>query len=134
MVFSSVKRQHRKNDLAGICISCVICTREYNHGSYTPSEASLTALCSCIIFTSGGNAKRSLLPRRIFALHCLPYFGKSLQRARQTEKSRRHVPAGIRRKKKAWGPDHTSTLDTVNNLGLLYSDQGKLAEAEALYL
>jgi tetratricopeptide (TPR) repeat protein len=31
---------------------------------------------------------------------------------------------------KAWGPEHTSTLDTVNNLGLLYADQGKLAEAE----
>ena len=24
---------------------------------------------------------------------------------------------------KAWGPDHTSTLDTVNNLGLLYANQ-----------
>jgi tetratricopeptide (TPR) repeat protein len=27
----------------------------------------------------------------------------------------------------------TSTLSTVNNLGLLYADQGKLAEAEAMY-
>ena len=34
---------------------------------------------------------------------------------------------------KAWGPEHTSTLDTVNNLGLLYADQGKLAEAEKMY-
>ncbi|KAI9893041.1 MAG: hypothetical protein M1814_000925 [Vezdaea aestivalis] len=34
---------------------------------------------------------------------------------------------------KALGPDHTSTLDTVNNLGALYSDQGKLTEAEAMY-
>src|SRR5207248_979101 len=31
---------------------------------------------------------------------------------------------------KALGPEHTSTLDTVNNLGSLYRDQGKLAEAE----
>ena len=23
---------------------------------------------------------------------------------------------------KAWGPDHTSTLETVNNLGNLYAD------------
>ncbi|CAF9940046.1 hypothetical protein IMSHALPRED_001733, partial [Imshaugia aleurites] len=29
---------------------------------------------------------------------------------------------------KALGPEHKSTLDTVNNLGLLYADQGKLAE------
>ncbi len=36
-------------------------------------------------------------------------------------------------KEKAWGPDHTSTLDTVNNLGLLYADQGKLVEAEEMY-
>jgi tetratricopeptide (TPR) repeat protein len=34
---------------------------------------------------------------------------------------------------KAWGPDHTSTLETFNNLGLLYADQGKLEEAEKMY-
>lgn len=34
---------------------------------------------------------------------------------------------------KAWGPDHTSTLDTVNNLGLLYANQGKHGEAEKMY-
>ena len=36
-------------------------------------------------------------------------------------------------KEKAWGPDHTSTLDTVNNLGNLYKSQGKLDEAEKMY-
>jgi len=34
---------------------------------------------------------------------------------------------------KAWGPDHTSTLNTVNNLGALYADQGKHGEAEKMY-
>ena len=34
---------------------------------------------------------------------------------------------------KAWGPEHTSTLDTVNNLGSLYKDQGRHQEAEAMY-
>ena len=34
---------------------------------------------------------------------------------------------------KALGLDHTSTLQTVNNLGLLYHDQGKLAEAEQMF-
>ena len=33
----------------------------------------------------------------------------------------------------ALGPGHTSTLRTVNNLGNLYRDQGKLAEAEQMY-
>ncbi|KAJ5901698.1 hypothetical protein N7495_002226 [Penicillium taxi] len=36
-------------------------------------------------------------------------------------------------KEKALGPDHTSTLTTVNNLSLLYSDQGKLKDAEDSY-
>ena len=31
------------------------------------------------------------------------------------------------------GPIHISTLDTVNNLGNLYTDQGKLDEAEKIY-
>jgi tetratricopeptide (TPR) repeat protein len=34
---------------------------------------------------------------------------------------------------KAWGPEHTSTLSTVNNLANLYADQGKLVEAEQMY-
>ena len=34
---------------------------------------------------------------------------------------------------KAWGPDHTKTLDTVNNLGVLYADLGKLEQAEHMY-
>ncbi|KAL6406436.1 Nucleoside phosphorylase [Ilyonectria robusta] len=36
-------------------------------------------------------------------------------------------------KEKAWGPDHISTLHTVNNLGSLYADQGRLQDAEAMY-
>lgn len=33
---------------------------------------------------------------------------------------------------KALGLEHTSTLDTVNNLGIFYRDQGRLAEAEEM--
>ena len=36
-------------------------------------------------------------------------------------------------REKALNPDHTSTLETVHNLGVLYRDQGKLAEAEQMY-
>jgi Tfp pilus assembly protein PilF len=36
-------------------------------------------------------------------------------------------------KEKALGAEHTSTLITVNNLGALYADQGRLAEAEAMH-
>jgi tetratricopeptide (TPR) repeat protein len=34
---------------------------------------------------------------------------------------------------KAFGPDHTSTLRAVNNLGMLYQDQGKLELTEQMY-
>ena len=34
---------------------------------------------------------------------------------------------------KAWGAEHTSTLDTVNNLAVLYYNQGKIVEAEEMY-
>jgi tetratricopeptide (TPR) repeat protein len=34
---------------------------------------------------------------------------------------------------KAWGPEHTSTLNTVNNLGDLYRNQGRLEDAETMY-
>jgi Tfp pilus assembly protein PilF len=34
---------------------------------------------------------------------------------------------------KAWGPEHTETIDTVNNLGLLYADLGRLDEAEKVF-
>jgi tetratricopeptide (TPR) repeat protein len=40
----------------------------------------------------------------------------------------------LRGKEKAWGAEHTSTLQTVNNLGNLYADQGKMAEAEEMYV
>jgi len=36
-------------------------------------------------------------------------------------------------KEKAWGPDHTSTLATIGNLGNLYKNQGKLVKAEQMY-
>ncbi|CAJ2505559.1 Uu.00g129530.m01.CDS01 [Anthostomella pinea] len=36
-------------------------------------------------------------------------------------------------KEKLLGPNHISTLDTVNNLGNLYSDQDRLKEAEEMY-
>jgi tetratricopeptide (TPR) repeat protein len=36
-------------------------------------------------------------------------------------------------KKKALGPDDSSTLNTVHNLGLLFKDQGNFKEAEEMY-
>jgi tetratricopeptide (TPR) repeat protein len=47
------------------------------------------------------------------------------------------VKSGLRRWldgfAEVWGPQHTSTLNTVNNLGNLYADLGRLEEAETMY-
>jgi tetratricopeptide (TPR) repeat protein len=37
-------------------------------------------------------------------------------------------------KEEALRPDHISILQTVNNLGNLYTNQNKLAEAEKMYI
>jgi len=50
--------------------------------------------------------------------------------ARRGEKMYQRALQGY---EKAWGPGHTSILITVNNLGNLYADQGKLDEAEEMY-
>jgi hypothetical protein len=40
----------------------------------------------------------------------------------------------LRGSEEALGPKHTLILIIVNNLGLLYADQGKLAEAKKMYI
>ena len=60
--------------------------------------------------------------------------GLSLPGPGQAGRGREDVLVGtVRIREGAQGPDHTSTLDTVNNLGVLYVDQDKLDEAEKMY-
>ena len=47
--------------------------------------------------------------------------------------SREDVLLTLAGKEKALGPDHTSTLNTVNNLGLLYVTKASWIEAEKMY-
>jgi hypothetical protein len=49
-----------------------------------------------------------------------------------TEAERMRMQA-LKGYKKAWEPEHTSTLDTVNNLGNPCRVQGRLKEAEEIY-
>ncbi|PVH90016.1 hypothetical protein DL98DRAFT_380525, partial [Cadophora sp. DSE1049] len=53
--------------------------------------------------------------------------GKLLVKAEQI------LQRALQGKEKALGPNYTSTLDTVNNLGNLYIYQGRLVEAEQIY-
>ncbi|KIJ40800.1 hypothetical protein M422DRAFT_173170, partial [Sphaerobolus stellatus SS14] len=49
------------------------------------------------------------------------------------EDAERMYERALAGKEKALGPNHTSTLGTVNNLGILYSDLGRLEDAERMY-
>lgn len=40
----------------------------------------------------------------------------------------------LARYEKALGPEHTLTLFIMNNLGILYQDQGKLKNVEDMYV
>jgi tetratricopeptide (TPR) repeat protein len=64
-----------------------------------------------------------------WAMHMLGYLYADQGKLDEAEKM---LQRALRGYEKAWGPDHTSTLDTVNNLGNLYADQGKLDEAEKM--
>jgi tetratricopeptide (TPR) repeat protein len=65
-----------------------------------------------------------------WAYHRLGYLFADQGKLEEAEKMYERALRGY---EKAWGPDHTSTLDTVNNLGNLYKNQGKLEEAEKMY-
>jgi tetratricopeptide (TPR) repeat protein len=64
------------------------------------------------------------------ALHGLGVLYSNQGKLKAAEEMYQRALAGY---EKALGPDHTSTLSTVNNLGYLYSEQGKLKEAGEMY-
>ena len=64
-------------------------------------------------------------------LHSIAYLLGDWESSKEVEEM---YLRALRGKEKAWGADHTSTLDTVNNLGLLYAAQGKMEQAEELYM
>ncbi|KAL9084632.1 MAG: hypothetical protein Q9165_007987 [Trypethelium subeluteriae] len=63
----------------------------------------------------------------------LQRFGDMYSDQGRLDKAEKMYQRALQGTEKAWGPDHTSTLDTVNNLGLLYVDLGRLDEAEKMY-
>ena len=64
-------------------------------------------------------------------LHQVAYFMKDWESSQEVEILYLRALRGY---EEAWGAEHTSTLDTINNLGNLYADQGKMKEAEEMYL
>ena len=51
----------------------------------------------------------------------------------RVNKAEKMYQRALQGKKEVLGLDHASTLDTVNNLGYLFADQGKPDEAEKMY-
>jgi tetratricopeptide (TPR) repeat protein len=79
----------------------------------------------------GGSDKERVIEASIRPghFHSLGYLLNDEDRQR-AEKMYRRALQGY---EKAWGPEHTETLDTVNNLGVLYAALGRLDEAEKMY-
>ena len=67
----------------------------------------------------------------IGACHCLALLYSNQGKMAEAQAMYLRALTGF---EKAWGPDHTSTLATVNGLGSVYWKQGKMVEAEAMYL
>jgi tetratricopeptide (TPR) repeat protein len=61
--------------------------------------------------------------------HSLGYLLKDEDRQRAVQMLQR----ALQGYEKAWGPEHTETLNTVNNLGLLYVKLGRLNDADKMY-
>jgi tetratricopeptide (TPR) repeat protein len=59
-------------------------------------------------------------------------FGDAFARQGRRDEAEKMYQRALRGKEKAWGPEHTSTLDTVNNLAGLYWKLGRLNEAEKM--
>ncbi|KAI8634681.1 hypothetical protein F5Y19DRAFT_120940 [Xylariaceae sp. FL1651] len=98
---------------------------EVEHGSWTLQRRLLLHAIKCSTMTLDSDRGME------WAFYNLGSFYRDQDRLAEAEAMYLRALRGY---EKAWGPEHTSTLDTVNNLGVLYETQGKLAEAEAMYL
>jgi tetratricopeptide (TPR) repeat protein len=76
---------------------------------------------------AGGAIETHVLP---WALHKL---GRVLFKGDIVKQAEKMYQRALQGYEKAWGLEHTSTLDTVNNLGNLYLKLGRLDEAEKMY-
>ncbi|KAK4890353.1 hypothetical protein LTR49_028740 [Elasticomyces elasticus] len=65
-----------------------------------------------------------------WALHSM---AESFHRQGQLREAKWMYEQALAGREKALGPEHTSTLHTVNNIGNLYKNRGKLDEAEKMY-
>lgn len=116
-------------ETAGLVLECV--------GSHVPDENTQEAWATrrqlmrhaarCSEYVMNGTVKKK---DREWALHNLGYMFSKVGKFDEAEMMYQRALQG---KEKALGPEHISTLLTVNNLGCLYRDRGRLDEAEIMY-
>jgi tetratricopeptide (TPR) repeat protein len=115
--------------MAGLALECV--------GSHVPNSAARKAWVTqrrlirhavrCWYFVENGMISEDGIA---WVLDSLGNLYSDLGKLGEAEKMYKRALQG---REKALGPEHTSTLSTVNNLGNLYADQGKLGEAEKMF-
>ncbi|KAK2742603.1 Nephrocystin-3-like protein 2 [Colletotrichum kahawae] len=93
-------------------------------------DLAMRLLCEHGLVEANPPAKETGRESRGYSVHHLGILYSDQGRLKEAEAMYDRALQGY---EKAWGPDHTSILDTVDNLGLLYSKQGRLKEAEAMY-
>ncbi|KFA55560.1 hypothetical protein S40293_09989 [Stachybotrys chartarum IBT 40293] len=116
--------------MVGLAVRCV--------ASHTPTEEEpnywllqrrlLLHVDMCFIHISG---KGSLVD--VISEWCFHKFGFLYADQGRLKDAEAMYNRALQGYEKAWGPEHTSTLNTVNNLAALYANQGRLKDAEAMY-
>ncbi|KAI1858502.1 uncharacterized protein JN550_012635 [Neoarthrinium moseri] len=114
----------RLHEMAVECIASHVPSREDGQFWVLQRRLLTHAITSCTKMQDGGKDLKWA-----FGILGLLYYDQG----KMQEAEEMYLRA-LRGYEKAWGPGHTSTLDTVNNLGILYFDQGKMQEAEEMYL
>ncbi|KAF2469609.1 tetratricopeptide repeat domain-containing protein, partial [Lindgomyces ingoldianus] len=117
------------SELAGLALECVARhVPEHNaQNSWVTQQRLLRHAGRCWESIAQGKLDDNGIE---WALHSFGYMFSVQGRLGEAEKMYQRALQG---KEKAWGPEHTSTLDTVNNLGSLYADLGQLKKAEEMY-
>ncbi|KAJ5413807.1 hypothetical protein N7509_000434 [Penicillium cosmopolitanum] len=112
------------NELSLISVGCIVPSA--SERNYSELQQRLIPHANCV--------RRRDCPGHDIAVweafHSLGNLYKDQAKLREAEEIYQRALSG---KETALGPDHTSTLTTVNNLGGLYFLQGKLRDAEDMY-
>jgi tetratricopeptide (TPR) repeat protein len=120
------------SSMARLVLSCVgLHVPDSNGPQYWVVEQRLLGHANrCQEYLGGGLAGQDDDVVMLRAIHGLGHLFADQGKLDEAEEMYQRALQGF---EKAWGPEHTSTLDTVNNLGALYKNLGRLDEAEKMY-